>query len=151
MSNENEFKIEIRDPKSTDIFTVLRIIGKLKIKREILAMSNRIAQMNKKARQLKAYTNKKKKDENDLMLIDKLADEVETLQTELGMEMPFILMENLEKAEDEVFKFFASITGLSIKECHEMGAEFIIDIFDEIKRNENWKKVFTKALELFQR
>jgi hypothetical protein len=136
-----EFKIEIRSPKSTDIFTVIRIIGKMKIKKELLAMSGKITLMNKKNRQLQA---EKKKELNT----DELEAEVEAIQTELGMEMPLIILENMEKAEEEVEKFFASLIGVTQKEYQVMDADLTIDIFNEIKQHENWVKVFTKALEL---
>lgn len=133
--------MEIRNPKSTDIFTIIRIIGKLKIKKEILGLSGKIAVMNKKNRQLIAD---KKKEIN----VDELEAEVEALQTELGMEMPLILLENLEKAEEDIEKFFSDLIGVSVKDYKKMDADVTVDIFSEIKSNENWMKVFTKALQL---
>lgn len=107
-------------------------------------MAGRVTEMNKKNKQLKAD---KKKELNT----DKLETEVEELQTELGMEMPLIILENLDKAEEEVEKFFANLIGVTQKEYQEMDADLTIDIFTEIKNNEKWIKVFTKALELLKK
>lgn len=152
--------IKIRNPKSTDIFTIIRIIGKMKVKKELTAMANKITKMNKKNRELINLNPPNKDDEGNqvvvtdeetLKSIDELSTEIEEIQTELGLEVPLILMENLDKAEEEVEKFFAALIGVERNEYQDMDADITIDIFSEIKQNEKWIKVFTKALELLRR
>jgi len=134
--------VEIRSPKSTDIFTIIRILGKLKIKNDVVSMSSKIALMNNKNKKLKSAKGKEK---------EQLENEVGELQTELGVNLPFILLENIDKAQDDVEKLFADLVGMSVQEYQDSDADLTVDIFYKIQSDKKWMNLFTKALRLFQR
>ncbi len=134
--------MEIRSPKSTDIFTIIRILGKLKIKNDVVSMSSKIALMNNKNKKLKSAKGKEK---------EQLENEVGELQTELGVNLPFILLENIDKAQDDVEKLFADLVGMSVQEYQDSDADLTVDIFYKIQSDKKWMNLFTKALRLFQR
>ncbi|MBU9724123.1 MULTISPECIES: hypothetical protein [Bacillaceae] len=148
---QEETKIEIRDPNSTDIMTVFRVIGKMKIRKELSSLGKRVAEMNRLYREGNKLNSKEEKTNTETAKARQLLDEAEEIQTELGMEWPFIILENIDKAEADVYKFLASLIGKSEKEYKQMHASNTLQIIFEIKNNEQWVKVFTDALKLLRK
>ncbi len=67
------------------------------------------------------------------------------------MNLPFILLENIDKAQDDVEKLFADLVGMSVQEYQDSDADLTVDIFYKIQSDKKWMNLFTKALRLFQR
>ncbi|MED4016999.1 hypothetical protein [Sutcliffiella cohnii] len=142
MEQENTF--ELRNPKSSDLFALIRIIGKMKIKRELQGIGMGYANINKLNKQLKKA--KKNKESN----IEELETELEAMQLEVGMQLPFIFLENIDKAEGEVEKLFANLAGMTEEEYKDSDMEITINIFNAIRENEKWSEVLQKALKLLK-
>ncbi len=67
-------------------------------------------------------------------------------QKELGLELFTLLIENSEKAEEDVYEFFAMILGITNEEFLEMDIfEDVLPILSEYK---GWQGFFTKLASL---
>ncbi len=133
--------MEIRNLNTQDVFNLIKIFGKIGFKAELKEFASKVNEMNQKNRK---YIDGGSKDE-------KLKSEIEGIQTELGMCVPLIFIDNFEKAEKEISKFLASISDKNEKEFLEMDAEQMVDLIIELKESKEFASFFTKALKLFNK
>lgn len=124
--------IEVRKPKSTDLFIVGKIISKIGLK-NIIDCINAKELMDLRAKMIKEneVTDKKgkvtQKDFSDSQL------------NQYGMvvvaNIGDLILSNLENVKDDVNKYISNLTGLSIKEIEDLSivqyAEILMTIIKE--------------------
>jgi len=131
----------MRELNTADVFAMVKIISKMGLKENLKEFAAKVAEMNSKNAVLKAIKESGATDE-------KIEQEVSAIQTELGMLMPILLIDNFDKAEKEIQKFIAGIKEVSLEEFLKSKAEDTLDIIMELKESEQFKSFFTKALKL---
>lgn len=134
----------MRQLKTSDVFTLIKIFGKMGLKKDLNEFAQKITAMNTNQRKLNTM---KKTDKG----YTELEIETEEYMTELGLMIPTIFLENFEKAEKEIKKLFASLKELTEEEYINLSAEDTLDLIIELKESEEFKSFFTKALKLFNK
>jgi hypothetical protein len=114
----------MRNLQASDIFVFARVLNKIGIKDEVKNMV------------LKASNVK----------------EIVENQDELGFDFLFAIFEKAtgEKAEKELFKFFAGIMEIETEEAMKMDPCDFIDAILEMAEPEKWKAFFTRVAKLIQ-
>jgi hypothetical protein len=133
----------MRDLITQDVFAMVKIISKMGLKENLKEFASKVAEMNNKNSILKAIKESGAEDEN-------LKQEIISIQTEIGLMIPVIFLENFDKAEKEIQKFIAGITEVPLEEFLKSKAEDTLDIIMELKESEQFKSFFTKALKLLK-
>ena len=69
---------------------------------------------------------------------------------ELGMDFIFSVLESLGDAEDEVYAFFASLTGKELKAVKEMNLDEMVGMFEDFLSLPDLKNFFSKVFKLMK-
>lgn len=140
--------------KSVDCFEMLRIINKMDVKKDIIDILVKITGLNKKLEKVQRglleiaekenKTTKEVCSENVEMVLefDKLEGQIQGL----GMEIVFVIIENIPYAETEVYKLLARMNNIAVKDVKEWDAEKLINEVKEIIANESFKRFFTSIM-----
>lgn len=140
--------------KSVDCFEMLRIINKMDVKKDIIDILVKITGLNKKLEKVQRglleiaekenKTTKEVCSENVEMVLefDKLEGQIQGL----GMEIVFVIIENIPYAEAEVYKLLARMNNITVKDVKEWDAEKLINEVKEIIANESFKRFFTSIM-----
>lgn len=140
--------------KSVDCFEMLRIINKMDVKKDIIDILVKITGLNKKLEKVQRglleiaekenKTTKEVCSENVEMVLefDKLEGQIQGL----GMEIVFVIIENIPYAETEVYKLLARMNNITVKDVKEWDAEKLINEVKEIIANESFKRFFTSIM-----
>jgi hypothetical protein len=96
----------MRNLKTSDLFSLSKIIKKMNIKEDIKALVKNVTGMKPEERQIAE----------------------QTMQTDLVM----LLIENIGNAEKEVYKLLADISGKTVKEIEDMNIDNFINMIKEI-------------------
>ncbi len=82
----------------------------------------------------------------DLLGKADIAEDIEEKQEQLGMELFTLLLENIDKAEQDIYEFFAEILQISVDEYKQL------DVFSEVlpvlSDYTGWKDFFTRLASL---
>lgn len=65
----------------------------------------------------------------------------------LGMDFIFTVLENMGDAEDDVYAFFADLTGKEVKAIREMDLDEMVGMFEDFLQIPNLKNFFSKVLQ----
>ena len=109
--------MEIRRPKSTDLFIVGKIIGKIGLK-NIIACINSKELMELRAKMIKEneVTDKKGK----VTQKEFTDSQLNLYGIEVVANIGDLILGNLENVKDDVNKYVSNLTGLSIKEIEDL-------------------------------
>ena len=122
-----ENKFELREIEAQDLFRLSTIISKIGI--------NQFKALFKDGSFIKQY-----KDENTT------ADEKRTLMLNMGLDIVDIIVTNIDKCEQPVYKFLAGLIDKKESEVQHMkGADFI-QLLTEVFTKEEFKDFFKAAL-----
>lgn len=114
-------RFEIRELKATDVFKLTSILSKIGVKnfKELLTQErlNELKGENKQAASMQ-------------LVIDVLD----------------ILLENIDKCEDLLYKFFASLIDLSVKEVKDLSAAEFMSLAYDVFTSEGFLDFFKAAL-----
>ncbi len=78
--------------------------------------------------------------------IDEEDGELGEKQSNLGMNMFFTVLNNLDKAEDEAYEFLSKILNITIEEVKEM--DIFADILPVLKSYDGWSVFLDNAFKL---
>ncbi len=70
---------------------------------------------------------------------------------EIGEQTLFFLLENIDKAEDEICELIASITEKSKEDIANLAIDEIPDLFDKLMKLEGMSDFFSKVSKLMKR
>ena len=124
--------MEIRKPKSTDLFIVGKIIGKIGLK-NIIACINSKELMELRAKMIKdnEVTDKKGK----VTQKDFTDSQLNLYGIEVVANIGDLILNNLENVKDDVNRYISNLTELSIKEIEDLSivpyAEILMTIIKE--------------------
>lgn len=79
---------------------------------------------------------------NELATLEFNQNEVE----KLGVQLFWLLVENMEKAEEDIKAFFADIAGVTAQEFDDWSLEQLADFIDELKQQKGLGRFFGSAL-----
>lgn len=140
--------------KSSDCFEILRVINKMEVKKDIIDSIIKITGLTKRLEKVQAKmlglaateekTNKEICEENPDLVIE--FDNLEEQIQGMGMEIIFTIVENIPKAEQEVYKVLAKIYETTVKEVKEWEADKLITSIKDIIGNESFKRFFTSIM-----
>ena len=140
--------------KSSDCFEVLRVINKMEAKKDIIDTIIKITNASKKldvvqgklinSAKTEEKTHKEICEENPKLVIE--IDNLEGKIQGLGMEIVFTIIENIPKAEQEVYKVLAKMHETTVKEVKEWEADKLITSIKDIIGNESFKRFFTSIM-----
>lgn len=68
----------------------------------------------------------------------------------LGMDFIFSVLENLGDAEDEMYAFFADLTGKSTDDIKQMDLDEMVGMFEDFLSLPNLKTFFSKAFNMMK-
>lgn len=71
--------------------------------------------------------------------------EKDTLDLGLIFDIAGIILENLEKCEDNIFKFLSSVSGMKLKEVEELSPTDFMELIVEVVKKEEFKDFFKAA------
>jgi hypothetical protein len=114
-------RYEIRQLKATDVFKMTSILSKIGVKnfKELLTQERL-----------------------DLLK----GEEKQAASMQLVMDALDILLENIEKCEEQLYKFFASLIGATMKEVKEMSAAEFMNLAYDVFTSEGFLDFFKAAL-----
>ncbi|MCK8826409.1 hypothetical protein MWH25_01430 [Natroniella acetigena] len=126
-------KIEVRDLKAKDVFTVSKMLLKV--------------------------TGKAKDQIFNLITADDVKEKIEskeeltgTEQVELGIKIAYeVLSVCLEHAENDLKEWFADLIGVTAEEFDEMSFDTPMIIIEKVVTKEEAKSFFTRAFALFKK
>lgn len=104
--------------KTELMFKLLKLVKKIGILQDVKSL-------------IKSYQNKDNK--------QLTKEELEELQTEVGMDLFIKLISNLDQAEDEFYDLIASVKEIDIKQARELEFEETINILKAIFNSEVFK------------
>jgi hypothetical protein len=78
--------------------------------------------------------------------IDKISNDGEQAQTQVGILLIQNILKNLHKAEDSSNKLLSDITNIELSEIEEMEANKYIELWEGILKDNTLKRFFNKAL-----
>lgn len=140
--------------KSSDCFEILRVINKMEVKKELI---NTIMDIIKLQTKIEKVQNKllsiSKTEEKEIKQVVEeniiLAEQLEELSGEeqaKGLGIIFTIVENIPKAEQEVYKLIAKLNDCTIKEVKEWECEKLIENIKEIVFNEGFQRFFSSLM-----
>lgn len=112
---------ELRSLKATDLFTIAGIIGKIGLK-----------------------------DFGSILKTDNDSDDVEEIGLEVGLNIAGVVAENLDKCEDQIFKFLASVSNQSVNNVKNLPPVEFFDLVIAVFSMPDFKDFFTRASQLFK-
>lgn len=130
-------EFELRTLKSDDLFPMFGILSKIGFKdlKEIM-------------------TPDKIKDIKSMISQDNEADENEDVTTMLGvsivMEVVSIIMKNLPSCKDEIYKFLAGVSGMSVKEIGNLDMVTFTEMIVAVVQKQEFKDFFKVVSKLFK-
>lgn len=136
---------------SSDCFEILRVINKMEIKKDLIKSIIEIvkvqAKVDKVQGKLLAIAQKEEKELRQVVEenID-LAEKFENLDSEMKenmIEIVFTIVENIPKAEQEVYKVLSKLNNCPIKEVKEWEADKLILAIKEIATSESFQRFFS--------
>lgn len=140
--------------KSSDCFEILRVINKMEVKKDIIDSIIKITGLTKRLEKVQAKmlglaateekTNKEICEENPDLVIE--FDNLEEQIQGMGMEIIFTIVENIPRAEQEVYKVLAKIYETTVKEVKDWEADKLITSIKDIIGNESFKRFFTSIM-----
>lgn len=110
----------MRNLKTSDLFTLSRIIKKMNIKEDIKLL----------AKDITGLSNEEKKKAEQSMQID----------------LTMLFAENIGSAEAEVYKLFADLTDQTVKDIKDMDLDKFIELIQEIFKQGNLGNFLSTAL-----
>lgn len=136
---------------SGDCFEILRVINKMEIRKELIKSIVEIvkvqAKVDKVQTKLLAIAEKEEKEIRQVVEENiNLAEKLESFNSEMQenvLEIIFTIIENIPKAEQEVYKVLSKLNNCPIKEVKEWEADKLIIVIKEIATNESFQRFFS--------
>lgn len=140
--------------KSSDCFEILRVINKMEIKKELINTIMEIIKVQTKAEKIQArLLNMAEAEGKEIREVVEenitIAEQFDDLNGEVqakGLEMIFIIVENIPKAEQEVYKLLAKLNDCTVKDVKEWEGEKLIEAIKEIIFNEGFQRFFSSLM-----
>lgn len=117
--------------KATDVFTMATLLSKIGLGK----MSSGLGHDNI----LKIISNNKNKKKEDITMLTGL---------QIALQIGEIILSNLDKCENEIFKLLSSVTGASIDELKELDAEVFAELIIEVVQLQQFRDFFKVASRL---
>lgn len=136
---------------SSDCFEILRVINKMEIKKDLIKSIIEIVKVKTKADKVqgKLLAIAEKEEKEIRQVVEQnivLAENFENLDSEMKenmLEIIFTIIENIPKAEQEVYKVLSKLNNCPIKEVKEWEADKLILAIKEIATNESFQRFFS--------
>lgn len=106
----------MRNLKAKDLGLFSKIVGKMEVKSEIMALFQPIDGMNEK--------------------------ELESMNSKLGIQIALIFIENYWKAEREVFTLLSNLTEIPVSELQEMAPVDVINLLKDLTSDPSFTSFF---------
>lgn len=136
---------------SSDCFEILRVINKMEIKKDLIKSIIEIVKVKTKADKVqgKLLAIAEKEEKEIRQVVEEniiLAENFENLDSEMKENMLviiFTIIENIPKAEQEVYKVLSKLNNCPVKEVKEWEADKLILAIKEIVTNESFQRFFS--------
>ena len=110
----------MRNLRTSDLFSLSKIIKKMNIKEDIKALVKNITNLN--------------------------TEERKNVEKAMQIDLVMLFVENISTAEKEVYKLFADISSKSPKEIEEMGVSEFIELVQDLFNQEDIGDFLSMAL-----
>lgn len=110
----------MRNLRTSDLFSLSKIIKKMNIKEDIKALVKNITNLN--------------------------TEERKNVEKAMQIDLVMLFVENISTAEKEVYKLFADISNKSTKEIEEMGISEFIKLVQDLFNQEDIGDFLSMAL-----
>ena len=138
-----ETNFELRELKSSDVFPMFRIMGKIGFK----DLKDKLT-----PDKIKELTSMFKQDENaeSAESVDYSADEqMMYVGFNIVLEVVEIIMNNLPSCEQEIYSFLAGLSGMKVKEVANLPLVTFTEMIIEVLKKEEFKDFFKVVSRLF--
>lgn len=139
---------------SKDCFSILQVINKMNIKKELIETILDIAKVETKVKKIQdtllGIAEKEGKDIKEVVQANiELSEKYDNLGREIqakGFELIFLFIENLPKAEKEVYTTLSKIYGVTVKEVEAWEGDKLIEAIKEIATNQAFQRFFSTLM-----
>lgn len=139
---------------SKDCFSILQVINKMNIKKELIETILEIAKVETKVKKIQdtllGIAEKEGKDIKEVVQANiELSEKYDNLGREIqakGFELIFLFIENLPKAEKEVYTTLSKIYGVTVKEVEAWEGDKLIEAIKEIATNQAFQRFFSSLM-----
>lgn len=139
---------------SKDCFSILQVINKMNIKKELIETILEIAKVETKVKKIQdtllGIAEKEGKDIKEVVQENiELSEKYDNLGREIqakGFELIFLFIENLPKAEKEVYTTLSKIYGVTVKEVEAWEGDKLIEAIKEIATNQAFQRFFSSLM-----
>lgn len=79
-----------------------------------------------------------------------MADDAATVGVAVMFDIAGVILSNYEKAQADIFKFLASLSGMEVKDVEGMALETFAEMIIEVVQKEEFKNFFSVVSKLFK-
>lgn len=123
---------EFRKLKATDVFTMTRILSKIGLTKFKECF---------KSEDVQKLINDTKEDENRTVLVG----------TEIVLEIVQVILESLDKCEEDIYKLLADVSNLTIDEIKALDVVIFFEMLQDFFKKEEFLDFFKAASKLLQK
>lgn len=132
---ETAKEIKIRKLKSTDIFMMSKILNEIGFRefKDVFINAKKDYEANRKGKKGK----------------ESMESVIESVGFTTVLDAIGVILANMEKAEDSIFKFVASLTEEDVETIENLPPEDFIKLINDIVRGDGFKDFFEAVTSLF--
>lgn len=138
-----ETTFELRELKSSDIFPMFKIMGKIGFK----DLKDKLTP--EKVKELTAMFNQKENTDEDQKENTDTDEQMMFIGFNVVFEVAEIIMSNLPSCEHEIYSFLAGLSGLKVKEVADLPLVTFTEMIVEVLKKEEFKDFFKVVSRLF--
>ncbi len=138
---EREKAYSLRRLNATDVFLMVRILGKIRINEWIPCLqSPRVMELIRKIMETEEQDGEKavQAEESGETAEEKLSNEEFIAGIGVAMEVVNILLQHLPECRAEIFQLLSGVSGIGVKEIEALDAEIFINMLVDFVRKEEF-------------